>query len=164
MNRDGMKITGRLEIVLRDKHGHVKQREVHENLIVDQGFDLINTLVRTGTGNFTDTLGVVWNDPDAAIAALGAADTDFPGPPTNQDFKTGVAVTIAKIDDKTWKLTAAWAAGEPTPGGSGWPIPIRGVGIYWNNAANTLFAGKVRSPMNKANTDELEVNYTIAMS
>ena len=163
MNKERTKLTGRLEITLRDEHGNIKQHEVHENMVVDQGFDLINTLVRTGTGNYTSVLGVNWNDPDAPIAALGAADTDFPGPPSNQDVKSGGSITIVKVDDKTWKLTATWASGEPTPGGSGWPIPIRGIGAYWGGA-NTLFAGKVKAPINKDNTDELEINYTFAMS
>lgn len=159
----GMRLIGTVEIVLKSPDGKVKTHDVHHNMIVNAGFDLINTLMRAGTGNYPNVLGLVWNDPDAATITLAVGDLDFQNF-TNQDFKSGGDVTITKITDKSWKLEATWGAGEPTPGGSGWPIPIRGIGAYYQALLDKIFSGIVRAPLSKEDIDELIITYTFTMA
>lgn len=157
-----MKLTANVTLILKDKNGKPKAVHKFENLVVDQGFDLVNTLLRTGTGNFIGALGIAWNDPDAAIT-LAAGDTDFQSP-THQDWKSGGSLTVTKISDKIIEVEASWIATEPTPGGSGFPVPIRGLGIYWGAVANQLIAGKVFLPVPKESADIITAIYQIIMS
>ncbi|RLI54288.1 MAG: hypothetical protein DRP09_13500 [Candidatus Thorarchaeota archaeon] len=160
---DRIRLKGTVEIVLKGPDGRIKQHDVHHNLIVDAGFDIVNTLLRTGTGDYTSVLGLVWNDPDAATITLTSGNLDFQNY-TNQSFKSGGDVTITRIDEKSWKLEATWGSGEPTPGGSGWPIPIRGIGVYYQALANKIFSGIVRAPLNKESIDDLVITYTFTMA
>ena len=161
--KQGFKIIGTVDIVLKRPDGTIKQHDVHHNLIVDAGFDIVNTLMRTGSGVYTNVLGLVWEDPDVGVISLAAGDLDFQNY-TNQDFKSGGDVTITRIDEKNWKLVATWGAGEPTPGGSGWPIPIRGIGVYTQALLDKLFSGIVRAPLNKEDVDDLVITYTFTMA
>ena len=157
-----MKLKANVTMTLKDSSGRIKEVHRYKNLVVDQGFDLINTLLRTGTGNFIGALGIAWNDPDNAIT-LAVGDTDFQTP-THQDFKSGGALTVTRIDERNIQITASWIAAEPTPGGSGFPVPIRGLGLYWGAAATQIIAGKVFLPVNKESADILNVVYDIELA
>lgn len=158
-----LKISGTMDIKLTGPDGKVKLHDVHHNLIVDVGFDIVNTLLRTGTGPYPNALGLVWEDPDVGVISLAIGDLDFQNY-TNQDFKSGGDITITRIDEKNWKLVATWGAGEPTPGGSGWPIPIRGIGAYTQALLDNIFSGIVRAPLNKEDIDDLVITYTFTMA
>lgn len=159
-----MKIIGTMEVKLTGEDGKIKQHDVNHNLIVDAGFDLINTLMRTGgAASYPNVLGLVWEDPDVGVISLAAVDLDFQNY-TNQSFKSGGSCVITKISDKSWKMVASWIATEPTPGASGWPIPVRGIGAYSAALANNIFSGVVRAPINKASADILEITYTFTMA
>jgi len=158
-----MKLIGTVDIVLKGPDGKIKQHDIHHNLIVDAGFDIINTLMRTGTGDYPKVLGLVWEDPDVGVISLATGDTDFQNQ-TNQDFKSGGDCVITKIDEKNWKLVSTWGSAEPTPGASGWPIPIRGIGVYYDALVDKIFSGVVRAPISKASIDDLVITYTFTMA
>lgn len=160
---DTIRLIGTVDVVLKRPDGTIKQHDVHHNLIVNAGFDLVNTLMRTGTGDYTNVLGLVWEDPDVGVISLAVGDLDFQSF-TNQSFKSGGDVVITRLDEKNWKLVATWGSGEPTPGGSGWPIPIRGIGVYTQALTNNIFSGIVRAPLNKETGDELVITYTFTMA
>lgn len=165
--RDGMKITGTVEGILRGPNGRIKERFKQENLIVDEGFEnIINFLTNTATGiGFNDLthLGIGWAEPDQTPSGPAAGDVNIP---TGGNYKTDrVASVVTKIDQKNCKLVSTWGSGEPASAGS-FPVPVRSIGAFWASGAgdNELFAWILRAVINKESADSLEITYTFTLS
>jgi len=160
---DGLKIRGRLEIVHRGPDGRIKEHSIHHNLIVDIGFDNVNSLLRGAGGNALTHIGIGWAEPDTTPSDPAAGDVNLPtGGNYLQQRYTAV---LSKIDVKNFKLVATVGSGEPSGAGS-FPVPIRSIGAFWDGGTedNELFAWLKRAVINKASADSIEFTYTFTMS
>lgn len=161
--KQGLRIRGTAVIVLRGPDGRVKERHTMRNLIVDIGFDNVNSLLRGTGGNALTHLGIGWAEPDQTPSDPAAGDVNLPsGGNYKQDR---VAAVLSKIDDKNFKLVASWGSGEPASAGS-FPVPIRSIGAFWDGGTedNELFSWIKRAVINKASVDTFEFTYTFTMS
>lgn len=165
--KDGMKVTGTVEGILRGPDGRIKERFKQSNLIVDEGFEnIINFLTNTVAGiGFNDLthLGIGWAEPDQTPAGPAAGDVNIP---TGGNYKTDrVASVVTKIDTKNCKLVSTWGAAEPASAGA-FPVAVRSIGAFWAAGAgdNELFAWILRAVINKASADSLEITYTFTLS
>jgi hypothetical protein len=158
-----LQLHGKAEIVLRGPDGRIKEHHVEHNLIVDIGFDNLNSLIRGSGGNALTHLGIGWAEPDQTPSGPAAGDVNIPsGGNYKQDR---VASVLTRIDEKNWKLVSSWGNAEPASAGS-FPVPIRSIGAFWASGTgdNELFAWILRAVINKASADTLEVTYTFTMS
>lgn len=162
-NKDGMKLTGRLDIVLKGPDGRVKERHVDHNLIVDIGFQNINQLLRGAGGSALSHLGIGWAEPDTTPSAPAAGDINLP---TGGNYKQQrYAAVLSQIDEKNFKAVASIGPGEPSSAGA-FPVPIRSIGSFWNSgtADNEMFSWLLRAVINKASADTVELTYTFTMA
>lgn len=167
--RDSMKVAGTLEIMWRDRFGNVKGHFIERNLVVDIGFDNINSLLRGSGGSALSHIGIGWAEPDATPSAPAAGDINLPMPGGTPPLANGkqqrYAAVLTRIDEKNFKLVATIGNGEPSTAG-GFPVPIRSIGTFWDAGVedSELFAWVLRAVMNKASADTFEITHTFTMS
>ena len=142
-------------MILTDQHGRVKEKRVYLNDITDNGFDLICGLMADpappgGYGDIVDVLGIGWGA--GANTAFNATQTDLQG--ASKDRK---AATYSHTPGtKVFTLQATWGPNEPIAGTAG----IEEVASFNDITAGIMFSRLVRSILNKAAVDTLEVNYS----
>lgn len=171
MNKSGMKVSGRVEITLRDKLGRIKLHEIHDNLVVTQGLVLIQDRLIGTSSNIITNLGIGWYrtlDPDAPAED----DVNFPdmgtGIDEGQDRKATTPDPNISPPPIYFTLTEAWAPGEPATYYSAYPgtdCPIKAIGAFTGGGTgNTIFSWVKRSVINKNTVDTLVINYVITIS
>jgi hypothetical protein len=167
--REGMKLKGTVHGVLRGPDGRVKEQFTQDNLIVDIGFENVNDLLTAVGGNALTHVAIGWAEPDATPGAPAASDINLPMPGGTPPLAGGkqdrVAAVVTKLTDTTFKLVSSWGSGEPASAGA-FPVPIRSIGTFWNSgqADNELFSWVLRSVINKASADTLEITFTYTLS
>jgi len=139
-------VKGKLTIVLKDKDGKVKQKVEKDNLITDNGHNMIaDQLLGTPTLGVPTHMGVGTGTGQTAASnvlatALGARQ------PLDSKTRTLKVVT----------MVASWAAGESTGA-------ITEAGVFDALTAGNMHNYNSFAAINKGAADTLEITWTITI-
>lgn len=147
---ESLKVKGRLNIVLRDKDGNVKdQREVN-NLVVNTGLAyIISRMVGTSQAVMSHmALG-------AGTTAAAAGQSDLVSPLGSREALD--STTIAGANNNQVVYVSSFEAGDATGA-------VTEAGIFNASTAGTMLCRTVFPVVNKAADDAMTVTWTITLS
>lgn len=146
MMESNIKLSGRLNVVLRDKNGKVKDSREINNLVVTDGLEFI-------AGRMTGTTPAIMSH-----MALGSGSTAAAAGDTSLGSELGrVALTDDAVSGSAITYTATFAAGTATGA-------VTEAGIFNNSTGGDLLCRTVFSTVNKAADDSLAVTWTVTIS
>lgn len=146
MIESNVKMSGRLNVVLRDKDGKLKDHREVDNLVVTDGLEFI-------AGRMTGTTPAIMSH-----MALGSGSTAAAAGDTSLGSELGrVALTDDAVSGSAITYTATFGAGTATGA-------VTEAGIFNNSTGGDLLCRTVFSTVNKAADDSLAVTWTVTIS
>ena len=147
-NKETMKATGQVNVVVRDEKGNVKEDFTVPNLVVDTGLDYIASRMKDATATAMSHMEVGTDN-----TAAGAANTTL-----------GAAVSGARVTlDSTTVTDNAVAYVATFPAGTGTDA-LTEAGIFNASSAGTMLCRTVFSVINKGASDSMTITWTITIS
>ena len=143
---DGLKLRGDVAVVLRDKHGNVKDERNIKNLIVDTGLNFICDRMK--------------NDETAMThMALGSGSTAAAAGDTSLGSQLGSreALDSDTVSANTITYTSSFEAGDATGA-------VTEAGIFNAASGGTMLCRVTFSVVNKSADDSLSVSWTISLT
>lgn len=147
MLNDGLKLKGRVGLVLKDKDGNVKESREIDNLVVSAGLTYIASRMVGTAKNVMSHMGL-----GSGATAASAGDTDLGsllGAREALDSSTPSSNTIVYV--------ASFEASEATGA-------ITEAGLFNASTAGDMLCRTVFSVINKAADDTLSVTWTITLT
>jgi len=147
-NKEKMKATGKVDIIIRDSEGRIKDERHISNLVVDTGLDFIASRM-AGTSEAVMSHMEVGTDNTAAAAgdaSLGAAVA-----------ASRTVLTSTTVTDNAVAYVATFGAG--VGGGA-----LTEAGIFNDSSAGTMLCRTVYSVVNKGASDSMTITWTITIS
>lgn len=147
-NKEKMKATGKVDIIIRDSEGRIKDERHISNLVVDTGLDFIASRM-AGTSDAVMSHMEVGTDNTAAAAndtTLGAAVA-----------ASRTALTSTTVTDNAVAYVATFGAG--VGGGA-----LTEAGIFNDPSAGTMLCRTVYSVVNKGASDSMTITWTITIN
>lgn len=148
-NKETMKATGKVNVVIKDENGLVKDEITVNNLVVDAGLDWIAArMYDTGIPNQMSHMEVGTDNTaaNASDTALGAAVAGS---------RTGLTSTT--VTDNAVAYVCTFAAGTGTGA-------LTEAGLFNAASGGTMLARTVFSVINKGASDSMTVTWTITIS
>ncbi len=149
MIREILKPTGKLNIVLRDKHGNIKEERNVDNLVVTAGLNYIAARM-TATSQPTDMSHMAVGST-ATAAALG--NTALGGELGRVALTSGEGVPAGN----TIVYTATFAAGTGTGA-------LAEAGVLNASSGGTMLCRTTFSTVNKGADDSVTITWTVTIS
>ena len=143
-----MKATGKVNVVLKDEFGNVKEDFTVNNLVVDTGLDFIASRMKDATATAMSHMEVGTDNTAAASGdtALGAAVSS-----------SRTALTSTTVTDNAVAYVCTFAAGTGTGA-------LTEAGIFNASSAGTMLCRTVFSVINKGASDSMTVTWTVTIS
>jgi len=147
-NKETMKATGKVNVVLKDEFGNVKEDFTVNNLVVDTGLDFIASRMKDATATAMSHMEVGTDNTAAASGdtALGAAVSS-----------SRTALTSTTVTDNAVAYVCTFAAGTGTGA-------LTEAGIFNASSAGTMLCRTVFSVINKGASDSMTVTWTVTIS
>ena len=152
-NKEKMKATGQVNVVVRDDSGNVKQEFTVPNLVVDTGLDFIAQRMKDTGGGHTlpdqmshMEVGTDNTAPAAGDTALGSLIAG-----------SRVSLTSTTVTDNAIEYVGDFPAGTGTGA-------IVEAGVFNAASAGTMLCRTVFSVVNKGSDDTLKITWTITVS
>ncbi len=151
---DSVKLSGEIEMVLRDKNGRIKETRHIKNTITDAGKALMASLLSPDVGGTAfDYIALGTGTPGAT--ALGAECT------TNGGARRGGAdvvgtLTTTTVSNDTMQFTTTFSFT-----GS---LALTEEGIFNATSAGTMLASQSFAVLNVANGDSLLINHKVKVA
>jgi hypothetical protein len=146
LNKETQKATGKVNVVVRDEFGSVKQDFTVDNLVVDSGLDFIASRMN-GTSEAVMSHMAVGTDNTAAASTDTALQTEL----------TRVALDSATVTNNAIEYVATFAAGTGTGA-------LTEAGVLNNGTGGTLLCRTVFSVVNKGASDSMTITWTVTIS
>lgn len=146
IKKDTSKVTGMVNVVVRDEDGAIKQEFTVPNLVVDTGLDYIASRMASA-GDTVMSHMAVGTDNTAADAGDTALGTEA----------ARQALTSATVTDNAVAYVATFAAGTGT--GS-----LTEAAILNAASGGTMLCRTVFSVINKGASDSMTVTWTVTIS
>lgn len=147
---DGLKITGQLHIVLKDRHGNIKEEETIENLVVNTGkYHIADQLSDQGEAAMSHM--AVGTGTTAAAAGDTALETELDRNALDSTTQ-GAGADANKVT-----YVASWAAADATGA-------ITEAGIFNAGAAGIMLCRSVFAVKNKGAGDTLTNTWVLTIS
>lgn len=147
-NKEKMKATGQVNVVVRDDSGNVKQEFTVPNLVVDTGLDFIASRMKDATATAMSHMEV-----GTDTTAAGASDTAL-----------GAAVAASRVTlDSTTVTDNAVAYVATFPAGTGTDA-LTEAGVFNASSGGTMLCRTVFSVINKGASDSMTITWTITIS
>jgi len=147
-NKEKMKATGQVNVVVRDDSGNVKQEFTVPNLVVDTGLDYIASRMKDATATAMSHMEV---GTDNTAAAAG-------------DTALGAAVGSSRVTlDSTTVTDNAVAYVATFPAGTG-TAALTEAGVFNASSGGTMLCRTVFSVINKGASDSMTITWTITIS
>jgi len=144
---DNMKAKGRLNIVLKDENGNIKDQREVDNLVVDSGLDYIASRMKDATATAMSHMAL-----GSGTTAAAAGDTDLESVLGSREALDSTTVT-----DNTVQYVASFEAGDATGA-------VTEAGIFNASTAGSMLCRTVFSVVNKGANDTLSITWTITLS
>ena len=147
MLNDGLKLKGRVGLVLKDKDGNVKESREIDNLVVSAGLTYIASRMAGTAKDVMSHMGL-----GSGATAASADDTDL-----GSLLGSREALDSSTASSNTIVYEASFEAGDATGG-------IVEAGIFNASTAGDMLCRTVFSVINKAADDTLSVTWTITLT
>jgi hypothetical protein len=152
--REAVKVQGWFEIEHRDKDGHVKRRDIYENLVTDAGKAGVAGLINGVITDFFDYIAI-GTGATAAAAGDTALQTEISTGGGSRALATLSRVTTTVTNDTaqfvvTFTFTSGFAVTES--------------GVLSASSSGTLLCRQVFSAYNVVNTDQLTITWKVKAS
>lgn len=146
-NKDTMKATGKVNVVLKDEFGNVKEDFTVNNLVVDTGLDFIASRMKDASATVMSHMEVGTDNTAAASTdtALGAAVAS-----------SRTALTSTTVTDNAVAYVCTFSAGV----GDG---ALTEAGIFNASSGGTMLCRTVFSVINKGASDSMTITWTITI-
>jgi len=147
-NKETMKATGKVNVVLKDEFGNVKEDFTVNNLVVDTGLDFIASRMKDATATAMSHMEVGTDNTAAASGdtALGAAVSS-----------SRTALTSTTVTDNAVAYVCTFGAGTGTGA-------LTEAGIFNASSAGDMLCRTVFSVINKGAADSMTITWTITIS
>jgi len=147
-NKETMKATGKVHVVLKDEKGNVKEDFTVNNLVVNDGLEFIASRMKDATANVMSHMEVGTDNTAAggADTALGAAVAG-----------SRTALTSSDITANAIAYVATFGAGTGTGA-------LTEAGIFNAASGGTMLCRTVYSTINKGAADSMTITWTITIS
>ena len=147
-NKETMKATGKVDIIIRDSEGRIKDERHVSNLVVNDGLDFIASRMKDATATVMSHMEVGTDNTSAAASdtALGSAVSS-----------SRTALTSTTVTDNAVAYVATFGAGV----GSG---ALTEAGIFNAASGGTMLCRTVYSVVNKGASDSMTITWTITIS
>ena len=143
--------TGRLNIVVRDETGSIKENVTVENLVVDAGLAYIASRMKDTSQVAMSHMAV--GDGDQA----GGAANPAPGDTTLQHQLARVALTSTTVTDNAVEYVASFNAGVGTGA-------VTEAGIFNDSTSGTMLCRTEFAVINKGASDSMTITWTVTIS
>ena len=150
MINENLKLSGQLNIVLKDKAGNVKEERELKNLVVNAGLAYIASRM---TGTAKDVMSHMGLGSGSTAAA--AADTDLGSLLGSREALD--STTISGTNDEKVVYVSSFEAGDATGA-------VTEAGIFNAASGGDMLCRTVFSVVNKAADDTMSVTWTITLS
>ena len=147
MFNENLKLSGQVDIVLRDKNGNVKEERTEKNLVVTTGLGYIASRMKDASATAMTHMAL-----GSGTTAAAAGQTDIVtllGAREALDSTTVTANAVAYV--------ASFEAGDATGA-------VTEAGIFNASTSGTMLCRTVFSVVNKAADDTMTVTWTITVS
>ena len=144
---ENMKAKGRLNIVLKDQDGNVKDTREVDNLVVDTGLDYIASRMKDATATAMSHMAI-----GSGTTAAAADDTDL-----ESILGSREALDSTTVTDNTVQYVSSFEAGDGTGA-------VTEAGIFNAATSGTMLCRTVFSVVNKGANDTLSITWTITLS
>ena len=147
MITDKMKAKGRLNIVLKDQNGNVKETREVDNLVVDTGLDYIASRMKDATATAMSHMAL-----GSGTTAAAAGNTDL-----ESILGSREALDSTTVTDNTVTYVSSFEAGDATGA-------VTEAGIFNASTGGTMLCRTVFSVVNKGANDTLSITWTISLT
>lgn len=151
MINDGLKVTGDVEIVLKDNNGYTVDTRSIKNLVVDSGLGYIGSRMLDNTTSVMSFMGLGGNSTTAT-----ADDTDL-GTPIGDREQIASAVYSFTQNQAKVTYTAVFGAGEATGN-------LSEAGIFNSSTGGTMLCRTTFDTLTKPSASELTMTWVISLS
>jgi hypothetical protein len=147
MINDGIKLTGNLDIVVRDSDGNIKEQRQERNLVVTAGLGFIASRMKDTTDDAMTHMAV---GSDNTAAAAGNTDL-------GSILGSREALDSTTVSGATVTYVSTFEAGDGTGA-------ITEAGIFNAASSGTMLCRTVFSTVNKAADDTMTITWVITLS
>jgi len=145
MINEQIKVTGNLEVVLRDASGNIKDTRSFPNLVVTAGKNFIASRMKDTTATAMSNM------------AVGTSSTS----PAAGDTTLGTELARVTLTSTTVSTnTVAYVATFPAGTGTGALVEA---GLFNASSAGTMLARTTYAVINKGSSDSLAITWTITV-
>jgi hypothetical protein len=152
MAKDGIKITGEFELILRGPDGRVKTRRRAKNLVVDAGLNLICSHLKESSAAVPSHMAIGTGSTTAA-----ASDTTLVTECSGGSYARQALSSVLNTTNKTITYTNLFDANVGTG-------QIQEAGIFTASTAGTMLARVTFSSLQKDAVDTLTITHTITLA
>ena len=146
IKKDSSKVTGMVNVVVRDDAGKIKQEFTVPNLVVDTGLDFIASRMKGTT--------------DAAMSHMAVGTSNTAANAANTTLGTELARQVLAstvVTDNSIAYVATFAAGTGTGA-------LTEAGLFNASSSGTMLCRTVFSVINKGAADSMTVTWTVTIS
>ena len=150
MINENLKLSGQLNIVLKDKAGNVKDEREVKNLVVNKGLEYIASRMKDASKSVMSQMGL-----GSGTTAAAASQTDLV---TLLGAREAIdSTTISGSNNEKVVYVSAFEAGDATGA-------VTEAGIFNASSGGDMLCRTVFSVVNKAADDTMSVTWTITLS
>ena len=146
IKKDSSKVTGMVNVVVRDDAGKIKQEFTVPNLVVDTGLAFIASRMKDTTDDAMSHMAVGTDN-----TAASAADTTLTSELARQ------ALTSTTVTSNSIAYVATFAAGTATGA-------LTEAGLFNDPTTGTMLCRTVFAVINKGAADSMTVTWTVTIS
>ena len=150
MINENLKLSGQLNIVLKDKAGNVKDEREVKNLVVNKGLEYIASRMKDASKSVMSHMGL-----GAGTTAAAASQTDLVTLLGSREALD--STTISGSNNEKVVYVSAFEAGDATGA-------VTEAGIFNAASGGDMLCRTVFSVVNKAADDTMSVTWTITLS
>ena len=150
MINENLKLSGQLNIVLKDKAGNVKDEREVKNLVVNKGLEYIASRMKDASKSVMSHMGL-----GSGTTAAAASQTDLVTLLGSREALD--STTISGSNNEKVVYVSAFEAGDSTGA-------VTEAGIFNAASGGDMLCRTVFSVVNKAADDTMSVTWTITLS
>ena len=150
MINENLKLSGQLNIVLKDKAGNVKDEREIKNLVVNKGLEYIASRMKDASKSVMSHMGL-----GSGTTAAAASQTDLVTLLGSREALD--STTISGSNNEKVVYVSAFEAGDATGA-------VTEAGIFNAASGGDMLCRTVFSVVNKAADDTMSITWTITLS
>ena len=150
MIKENLKLSGQLNIVLKDKAGNIKDKREVKNLVVNKGLEYITSRMKDTSKNVMSHMGL-----GSGTTAAAASQTDLVTLLGSREALD--STTISGSNNEKVVYVSSFEAGDATGA-------VTEAGIFNAASGGDMLCRTVFSVVNKAADDTMSITWTITLS